>query len=245
MNTRLRFLSLAALIAVLLVPSSGLALEKATARMTDIEPDGTWRGSSTCSVSYYNTCTGWIWQWNGWSPSDQLGTTFNACCPGGTAVTGAQIYAWTGSPSGYGFTGSMDLFNADGDLCPTGAALASVPLLPVSGWNAAAFGGGSGVPVAGSNFSVVVTMGTGSSNPVAFVTDHPAAGPTGPAACGSCFPTTRAAHSFYWGTPTTPVCPGSPLFDGICDAELFSFATMICTTPVESSTWGQVKNLYR
>ena len=239
-----RFLIVAALVLALCVPTTGLALEKAAAVARDIEHDSAWRGSTTCSVSYWNTCTGWLWTWDGWGPNDQLGVTFDSCCPSGTSVTGVQIYVWSGSPSGYGFTGSVDLYNADANDCPTGAPLAQQPHLPVNGWNAIPFGGAGGVPVTGS-FSVVMAMGPGAANPVIIPSDHPAAGPTGPAACGSCYPTTRETNSFYWGTPSTPVCPGSPLFDGICNAELWFDAAMTCTTPVEPTSWGQVKNLYR
>ena len=71
------------------------------------------------------------------------------------------------------------------------------------------------------------------------------AGPTGPEACGTCYPTTRPNHSFDYGTAGSPACPGSPFNDGICDAQLFWNADLASTASVESRSWGTIKGLSR
>jgi hypothetical protein len=115
-------------------------------------------------------------------------------------------------------------------------------MLPVSGWNAVGFSPLVRVP---DQFAVAFTFGAGVQTPLALTADHPAAGPTGPPACGSCFPTTRENHSFYWGTAATSICPGSAFNDGVCDSQFLWDASMHCVTSVESSSWGAIKGLYR
>jgi hypothetical protein len=227
------------------LPSPAPALEKALGRVTD-GLDG-WRSSTistNCLVDYYNICTGWVWLWSGWGPGDQVGVCFTSCCaPKGAEVDSSFVYFHTGAPSGYGFTGTIGVYAVDPlTCCPEGTALATQPLLPVDGWNSVGFLPLLSVP---ANFAVTFTFGPGASTPIAIDTDHPAAGPSGPAACGTCFPTTRTAHSFYWGTTSTPVCPGSTFADDLCDAEFLWDASMHCVVSVESSSWGAIKGLYR
>jgi hypothetical protein len=244
MSSRLRVCLLTVLVAVFALTSSSFALEKTASRLTDADHDGDWRGSSTCSIVYYNYCTGWIWNWSGWSPNDVFGVAFDSCCPGGssTAIEASWIYFSSGSPSGYGFTGNVDVYDADATGCPTGASLATQPLLPATGWNQVTF---ASVNVPDGSFALTFWVGAGMANPVTIASDHPAAGPTGPAACGSCYPTTRTNHSFYYGTLASPLCPGSALNDGICDAQLMWDAQVSCATAVDQSNWGQIKGLYR
>jgi hypothetical protein len=146
---------------------------------------------------------------------------------------------------GYGFTGSVDVWAADAQGCPTGSSLASQTLLPASGWNTLTF---ANVDVP-SSFVITYTLGPGTpggvADPLAVVTDHPAAGPTGAVACGTCYPTTRTIHSYYFGTPGTAVCPGSPFDDTICFAELLFGAFLQCPVPVSETSWTQIKALYR
>ncbi len=96
-----------------------------------------------------------------------------------------------------------------------------------------------------SNFAVAFRFGPGTDSPLSIPTDHPLAGPTGPVACGPCYPSTRDSRTFYWGPTGTPLCPGSPLNDGLCDAQFLWDASMQCVVSVESSSWGAIKGLYR
>jgi hypothetical protein len=229
---------------LLLVAAPVFALERTHAALGDRALADDWAAGTTCSVSYYNTCTGWIWIWSGWSATDVVGQVFEPCCKGGTMLAATTVYAWTGAPAGtvYGFTGTITVSAADGSGCPNGV-LAQQVFLPSSGANNQLWN----LPVAGS---VVLTIDHPSPNgfpiPTAWVSDHPAAGPTGPAACGFCFPSTRPIHSYYYGNATTALCPGSSLDDGVCNAEWALWAaSFLCTVNVEPETWAGVKNLYR
>ncbi|MBZ0267916.1 hypothetical protein K8I85_07160, partial [bacterium] len=153
---------------------------------------------------------------------------------------------WTGAPSGWGFTGVLTVSDASNG-CP-GTEFGSHPVLPVNGAVADTW---TGIPAG----PVVLTYEFGPADPdewppppsrVSIPTDHPAAGPTGPQACGYCYPSTRPIHTFHFGTSDSPLCPGSPLNDGVCDAEaLYWSAQFSCAISVEPTSWGSLKNLYR
>jgi hypothetical protein len=243
MHMRKFFLTAFVLAASLAFATSGLALEKTAARMTDDTRPGDWNAGTTCVVAYYNTCTGWVWVWSGWGPSDVIGACFENCCSPNVGILAASwTYVWTAAPSGYGFTGTIAVSSANSQCCPA-TQLASQTFLPISGWNSYLWNTNIGT---GSSFVVSVTHGTTSGSPLAYASDHPAAGPTGPAACGTCFPDTRVEHSFYYGTPGAPLCPGSSLNDGsLCGAEWLWDAEVVCMVSVEESSFGAIKNLYR
>jgi hypothetical protein len=149
---------------------------------------------------------------------------------------------------GYGYTGHLSVYSVDGQGCPVGMPLASVPLLPIDGFVSYPFN----VSVS-SSFLVLASVGAGRSwlpPPAgAFVSDHPGPGPTGPAACGTCYPTTRATHSYYYGAGSTLLCPGTPFFDGVCNAELMWTASLRSETTAvpetERQAWAAIKALYR
>lgn len=229
---------------VVFVSAPTLALEKSVRRFTDTEHGDAWRGSAPCSLVYYNTCTGWIWVWNGWAPNDRFGVAFDSCCPVGnqTSVGATFAYFASGAPAGYGFTGALDVYDADAQGCPTGSSLASAPLLPAAGWNTYDF---LGTVVPDASFLIMFTNGAGAANPMAIGTEHPAAGPTGAAACGTCYPSNRTNHSFWWGVPASPYCPGQPMNDGVCDAQFLWDVSVGCAVATEQTTWGSMKNLYR
>jgi hypothetical protein len=237
------FLTAFVLVAMLAFASSGFALEKTAARMTADDRLDDWNANTTCSVAYYNTCTGWVWIWSGWSSGDKIGVCFENCCPSHGSLDASWQYVWTAAPSGYGFTGTISVNDTDPDCCK-GAELASQTYLPISGWNTYLWGA---TKISGPSFVVQVELGTSTlPNPISYATDHPAAGPTGPVACGTCYPTTRANHSFYYGTAASPLCPGSPLNDGVCDAQLLWGAGLTCKPiSVEETSWSTIKGLYR
>lgn len=243
MKSSLRTLLAATSVAMLLA-SPALALEKTSARLSDTDRGDAWRGASSCSLVYYNTCTGWTWIWSGFPGSERFGVAFTGCCPIGytTGIGTAWVNFYTGAPAGYGFTGAWDVYDADAQGCPTGASLASQPLLPASGWNSADF---TGVSTPDRTFIVMVTLGATSGSPASIRTDHPAGVGAEAAACGTCYPTTRVNHSFDWGSAAAPLCPGSVFNDGVCDAQLILDVGVSCTVSVEPQTWASVKALYR
>ncbi|MBZ0267708.1 hypothetical protein K8I85_06100 [bacterium] len=226
------------LLTTLLAAVPALSLERTAIRADRMTRDG-WDAGASCTVTYANTCTGWLWVWSGWSPTEVFGVIFEPCCESGSLVS-TQAYFWTGAPPGWGFTGTLAIQEVAAD-CP-GTVIDSHPLLPPTGpvidiWTA-------------PPGPVALTYRTAPSvpfdGPVKIPTDHPAAGPTGPPACGLCYPTTRVTHTFRFGNAMSPLCPGERLNDGVCDAEaLYWYGGFHCAVSVEESSWGALKNLYR
>ncbi len=240
--------SLFPFLSVWLAASPSAALESAV--VDDREAD-LWSAGATCSVTYWNACTGWLWLWNSWADEQnlwrhgaRLGLLVEPCCDE-TVLTSTQVYCWDGVPVGYGFTGSVFVASADANGCPT-TPLASQVYLPLSGavqhlWD---------VPVTGP---VVLTVELAAINNcwpdrnyTVWPTDQPSAGPTGPQALGLCYPETRVPHSFYYGTATSPLCPGEPPFDGVGTAEWLRWgAQFTCAVGLDHQSWSSVKALYR
>jgi hypothetical protein len=225
---------------------SAPALERASSRRAaDAGRDEWAAGAATCTIRYYNNCTGWVWSWPSspaafqpWQDGDRVGVLFEACSP-------QDLLLWTDTlvlEAGYGFaTGTISVHEPDASGGP-GARLASQPFVPgpFGGWNRSSWS----IPVSGE-FLVVWTLNVVNCCPGEPTTDHPAAGPTGPQACGTCFPSTRPTRSRYFGTASSPVSPGAPFFDGVCNAEIMMEAGTAATVGVEASSWGRIKTLYR
>jgi len=235
---------LAAVLVTLAAASAPIALEK-TAHRVDVEnPRGDWRGAATtCSLIYYNTCNAWVWTWSGWGVGERYGVGFETCCGVSASLLDGWIYIWSPAPSGYGFTGTLEVCAADPNRCPTGSPIHSQPFLPAADWNYVQFGFAS-VPDA---FTLTYTVPDALyGDPHAIATDFPASGGVGePPACGTCYPTTRVTHSFYYGTTGSPLCPGQTFDDGTCDAELLWELRVACTVSVDDFSWGRVKSVFR
>ncbi len=203
-------------------------------------PDQTWAAGATCTISYYNFCTGWVWVWRSWDPGDKVGFVIEACCSGPTTLTATHLYAWSGAPVAWGYTGVLSLHADDGNGCP-GTTLASIPFRPARGSSEILWD----IP-ASSDLVLMYTNADTPWSPHAWVSDHPSAGPTGPAACGVCYPATRRTHSFYYGNFVTSLCPGSPVADEVCESEwMFWDAAFACPASVEEMSWGKIRSLYR
>ncbi|HMB69481.1 MAG TPA: hypothetical protein VKU85_09215 [bacterium] len=229
-----RIALVALLVGAMSMPSS--ALEKVS--RTAIDTDD-WSSSTTGTIRYYNNCTGWVWVWSGWSAGETMGVQF-ASFSGFLNVTWALTFS--GVPAGYGFTGTISAVGGHNCASPT---LASQPYLPpaTAGWNATAWGG---LPVP-SDFMILISWGaaSGFTNSSAIASDHPFAGPTGPTACGNCFPSTRVSHSRYFGVAGAYCPSGTTLSDGLCDIEFMLDANVKGGDIVVDDSWGKVKALYR
>jgi hypothetical protein len=210
-----------------------------------------WSSDGDVKLSYYNYCTDWLWAVTDWEAGQRVGVVFDSDCgPGETAtLVDSRVFCLEGMPSGYGFTGTMSVHDVDANLCPVDPPLSSQSWLPegVSPW-----GANNefiwNIPV-GEQFAIVATMSSdqGYQNNTVLVMDHPSQVPPDPAACGYCYPTTRVARSFLWGTSANPVCPGVPMPEpfGSCDPELVFDAGVNRTVGVSERTWGRIKALYR
>lgn len=225
-----------------LVSSPSSALEKTSVRITGQERPDSWNAGGSYTVRYYNNCTGWVWVWSGWSPGERMGVCFDP--PGASEwfVNTTWALTFSGVPSGYGFTGTISLL--DGCDCSAGPLATQAYAPPVtSGWNPTLWGG----VLVPSPFLVSITWSaaTGFTNSTGIASDHPFAGPTGPTACGTCFPSNRVSHSRYFGVGTAYCPSGITLSDGLCDIEFMIEAALVFVDPVESRSWGGVKGLYR
>jgi hypothetical protein len=245
MRFRNRIFVLPLLVSLLssLIVTDAAALEKTAVRVDDLERPDSWCAATTCTIMYYNICTDWAWAWGGWSPNAVLGVCYETCCSGpgiSGSVLSTQEYLFYGAPCGRGFTGTIDIWTADENCCPA-TLLASQPYDFFAGWNTRSWEL-AGVP---AEFLVTITLGPGYASPVTFASDHPAAGPTGPQACGTCYQLNRLSHSYDFGTATTLLCPGEKLNDGVCDVEWLWDVTMACEVSVETSSWARTKALYR
>lgn len=229
--------------AMLLLPGLSPALEKIPARFRDDPERAGWRGWGTVSLAYYNLCTGWTWVWSGWSPSDRLGVIYDNPCSGEPEyLQGGRVFVATGAPGGYGYTGTVEVSVVTPEGCP-GELLEQQPFLPTSGWQEFTWTARLRDDL---GFTQTVTLGPAPGNPVALLTDHPAAAPGSPPACGTCWPTTREGRSFVWAGAEP--CPGVPFQDGTCVAELLFGAVVFCHdwhSDVAPSSWGSIKGLYR
>jgi hypothetical protein len=226
-------------VAAAMLAAPAVALEKTSARM--IDPGDEWSAGSTETIRYYNNCTGWVWVWSGWSPGETMGVNFKNDCPY-QFLSVSWALTFSGVPAGYGFTGTIAAHGGHNCSAPVFAAQPYLP--PVtSGWNATAWGG---VPI-GARISINITWGapSGFTNSAGLASDHPFAGPTGPTACGTCFPSTRVSHSRYYGVAGAYCPSGITLSDGLCDIEFAMELTTHCAVGVEDESWGGIKSLYR
>jgi hypothetical protein len=240
---------LAAALLSLALAATAAALQKTPARAPAEMREDRWLTGGTCSIAYYNLCSGWVWIWSGWDPGERFGIAYGPvriCSDIGSVVTDSFLHVMTGSPAGYGFTGTVSVEGNYPDPCPDDPGPYSQPFLPTMGWNHHTWY----APV--YQYAVVTyTIGPAPGNPCGISTDQASAlGPTGEPACGSCFPESRQTHSYRWGTEGSPICPGIPFEDDLCPVELLAAIEGYVYDPggtisVESSSWGKVKSLFR
>jgi hypothetical protein len=237
-----RLAALFAALSVLIPLHAAQALERTLARAPDREGEE-WASAGTCTVRYYNICTGWIWVWSGWFDDERIGTVYDRCCQQAVLTLTSHL-TFSGIPAGWGFTGTIGVYAADASDCPTGPPLAVRPWCPPvrSGWNTHAWS--VAVPPA---FVVQVAWGAPSqfTNSTGLASDRSAAGPTGPQPCGTCFPTSRTTRSYQFGAQGAPYCPGHRLSDGTCDVEWLIDGQLFCPVHTEDRSWGAIKSLYR
>lgn len=249
-------LSLAAAVLVagvsgIAAPPPAAALEKNSGRMP-VPPGDEWiPAGSAWTVSYYNVCTGWVWNWSGLECGEQIGVGFrNDICPFDGLLHAILLYCPSESPAGYAYTGTVSIYEADAEYHPvSGGTLGTWPFLFDRGWNAIS---GGGIPLP-DYFLVVAKIGehVHPSTTAFFTTDHPAAGPAGPQAAGHCYANSRETHTFFYGTHDPATGHRQPLHDVVGAAELlwhYSGEVPIgvnCDEDVTPCTWGRIKALYR
>ncbi len=185
-----------------------------------------WNSSSTCSVYYYDPCSSFNWYWSPQHVGDTFGVVFDSCGPE-EQLSGVWTFDRHTVPAGWGYTGVISVHAVDENDAPAGPTLASAPFLADGGWNY--FPLSTRVP---PRFVVTARYDGGINRGPYITTDRPV-----------CIDHPEP-HSFYFGTPDAPLSPGEP-FWAAGYTELFYRAEMNRPTALETSTWGNVKSLYR
>jgi hypothetical protein len=236
--------TLVLLTAAIVLPTVAVrALERATVRLEDTD---SWSRSGRCEVQYYNTCTGWVY-WHLEGLGAHVGVLVDRC-DGYSLLEQTTLYT---ASTGYTQENSLvSIHEVDADGVPIFPALAvrAVPYLcsagsgyPCEEWRTLTWD--VEVP---STFMFLYTQASSWTGSRIYF-DHPAAGPTGPQACGYCYPTTRVGRTYYW--PGAITGPGEVVNDGTCDSELLLHCTLApgatSVDPGNSRSWGAVKALYR
>ncbi|MEZ5066001.1 MAG: hypothetical protein R3B81_14805 [bacterium] len=217
-----------------------LALERAGEAVLDLSTESPWVGTETCELRYYNFCTGWFWIWDA-QDGDRSGTVFEACHPG-CEVVSAMAWFPDQAQHGRGYTALIGLYAVDDEDCPQEPPLASMVYFQQLGWQTFHFGG---VPVP-PRFALMATHANSYyGRQIGFFSDHPAAGPTGPIACGSCYPSNRVGHSYIWGNVASPACPGELIEDAVCPAEFLLSVQLSCTSEVTEDSWSRIRSMFR
>lgn len=187
--------------------------------------DREWNAGVTIHLQYYNlTCTGWLLSAGPFAPNDRVGVQFDSPVSSAKLV-GSWVYFDEGAPAGYGYTGTIEVHDADAEDCPSGAPLASLPLAPVRNWNYFAW---PSVEV-GESFTVsLLAPATGAPWYVWFN--------------DSFCPPPPEPHSFVWTSGTgEEQCPGVV----INDYELVLDAQLTIPTDIGERSWSRVKNLFK
>ena len=235
-----------ALAVLLLAPAiagTALALERTPARAPRVPA---FQPGSTVEISYFNLCTGWVWNWSGPPPRASYGVYYRDLTTETERLLRTHIYYAHGAPPGYGFTSIAQVFPEFDPRCPDLPPLDTEFFLAQTGWNTIVWNGDEGIPV--EDFFVIVTHSETPGNPTVIVTEKGEPGGPRPGGCGICYPPSRPPFSFQFGQEDVIICPGLPWLDGsACTLELLwrSELRLGPPTSVETSSWGMVKGLYR
>ncbi len=203
----------------------------------------------TCTIVYYNFCSGWIWLWSDWNAGDQVGVTFDLptdCSWGNNIYYFCNIgsfWYWRYTAPGYGFTITYDLYETDASGCLSGSSHGSSTMDPVERWN---FTGGLGcaydvVP------AVTATWDQGTLPYAA--TDNNASNLNAGPACISDPGTPGTGTSLqYAAAGSTVYCPPIAFADGVgyVDLIMASFFSCACyPDATKDASWGEIKSLFQ
>jgi len=208
-------------------------------------------GTGTCSVVYYNICSGWFWLWSPFTDRDgrwmdQIGVVFDLpedCgkAPGSECTHLGFWWYWRYTRPGYGYTLSYHLWNADDGNCKVGPAIGALYRQdPVERWNY--------YPGLGSTTSDYVTI-TATMDKGAlpyWVTDNNHKNAAAPIRCAG-WPGPIEKHSFIFGEGYQgTICPTYYVGDQLGPVQFLMRASFSCPeTSIEPASWGTIKSLFR
>ena len=203
--------------------------------------------AGSCSIIYYNFCSGWIWIWSGFVAGDEVGVNFDlpADCnklAGEECCNTANWWYWRYTSPTYGFTVTYNLYNTDASGCLLGAPVGpSITLDPIERWNNSA-----GLGCVTSDVAALTATWDSGTLPYA-ATDNNASQLNTPAVCSLDPGTPGAGTSLqYVVAGTTVYCPPAAFADGVGYVDLMMDASFTCTaTATEDASWGEIKSLFQ
>jgi hypothetical protein len=237
-------------ITVLAMAGSGMALErtKTLAQVGDVDRDAApWGSVDFCTLSYYNYCSGWVYVWSGWSPSDVIGIEIHTAECGPKALecrtlAAAWIYMVDSYPT-YGFT-------AAGGCARWGdqpGHLGEVTYLEdphewYTGWNLVDM---ANCHIGEDGYTIVHWVNAG---PMATYTDARPLNCNPGDGSPPCMTCPQPWRSWYFGTLDYQFS-GSPFYAGYyfpTGNDLFWDIIVSCIGPtaVQPSSWGNIKAIY-
>ncbi len=201
-------------------------------------------GAGTCSIIYYNLCSGWIWIYSGFAAGDEVGVIFDlvADCgklPGETCCMTHGFWYWRFTSPTYGFTVSYGLFEVDANGCKTAQTGGLAFSDPAERWNLLP---GLGC-VTGDQAVICATFDAGTL-PYMGTDNNQSNAAGGPNCLGIGAGT---GNSVFYGNPgATQYCPPQYFGDAIGPVDIMMDAGWICgTNATEDASWGDVKSLFR
>lgn len=247
---------LPALLLILCIPMSSAAdLPHESAvpeRIFDetLQPQG--GASGTCTIVYYNFCSGWVWLYDQFEETDRFGIVFDiaASCSenvGECCMTGGFWY-WRNTFGGYGSFVQYSLYDVDPSTgCPVGQPLGTVLSSNLTErWN---FVPNLGCTQSDSVMLVAELVLGGYRTHLPWPgTDNEFQNAQGGPNCSG-VQTGVPAASFYLGNDQTQFCPPLPLLDPVSGnpVNLIAQISFSCfqTTHTKHSSWSDLKVLFQ
>ncbi len=215
---------------------------------TNPGPIGQGGGAGSCTLVYYNFCSGWIWIYSGFNAGDQMSVQYDLptdCgkLPGEACCHTGHFWYWRYTQPGYGFSVTYDLYNTDASGCLVGGSLGSATIDPTERWN---YTGGLGCATS-DVVALAATMDVGTL-PYA-VTDHNVAQMNAMGPLGCLFDTGTPGNGtslfHYDGLGGTTYCPPQAFGDAIGYVDFTAIAYFTCDTATEDASWGEIKSLFQ
>ena len=213
---------------------------------TELTPHGSQGGGAgSCSLIYYDICSGWIWIYSGWGAGDQIGVAFDLpagcgklagehCCN-----TGLWWY-WRYTAPGYGFSVSYGLYNTDATLCLAGQTGGFAGLDPTERWNFTA-----GLGCVTSDVATITATWDKGTLPYA-ATDNNVSNSVGGPACAGVPINPPTSFAYYIAAGPTTYCPPAYFADALGPIEFLMDAGFVCGgTATEEASWGEIKSLFQ
>ncbi len=206
-------------------------------------PSGQSTLTGSCTIVYYNTCSGWKWIWSGFRRDDAIGVIFdlpNECGKAtGEMCTNSGIWwywRWTMPGRGCGLYTSM--YEVDATGCLVGSPInPTIYLDPWERWNY--------TPGLGSTTADRVAIVAEWNNTAPYLaTDHNVSNENA-AGCGGLIGTGNTVRFVDHDGPTV-YCPPVAFADDLGYVDLIMRASFTCeTTANDEASWGEIKSLFQ